>query len=113
MTERIYNKIHKIDIILNPDQKRCPRCLGAGYNSEYDGDDYGEYNLIECHLCDGDGYVDWVALAVNSDWEEYDKKRLEEEEGEAWEEAFWEEVEDCHNSSFDIDEDWEDRLGYG
>jgi len=113
MTERIYNKIHKTTIILNPDQHKCPRCKGAGYHSEYDGGDHGEYILAECHLCDGDGYVDWVTIAINFDWEAYDKKLLEEAEGEDWEEQFWKEVDDCYNGSFTIDGDWEDSLGYG
>ena len=88
MTKRIYNKIHNITIILNSDQHKCPRCKGAGYHPEYDGDGNGEYDLLECHQCDGDGYVDWITLAVNFDWEAYDKKQLEEEEGEVWEDPY-------------------------
>jgi len=113
MADRIYNKIHKILIILNRDQHKCPRCKGDGYHPKYDGGDFEEYILIECHLCDGDGYVDWITLAVRSDWEKYDKKLLEDEEEEEWEKDFWEEVNECYNGSFTVDGDWEDYLGYG
>ncbi len=51
----IHNKFEKEFIILNDDQEICPRCKGMGYNREC-GDTEGEY----CHICDGDGYVDWV-----------------------------------------------------
>ena len=113
MAEKIYNIIHKCIIILNEDQHECPLCKGTGYHSKIDGDDNGEYDLLECHLCDGDGYVDWITIAATPPWKEHDKSLLKEEEEEEWETNFWKEVEDCYNGSFTVDGDWEDYLGYG
>ena len=113
MATMIYNKIHEQTIILNEDQHRCPRCIGAGYHPDCDGGEHGEYILIECHVCDGDGYVDWVTLAIPPLWKEYDERLMNDRDNEEWEENYWEEVEDCHSGSFTIDGDWEDNLGYG
>jgi len=53
----------------------CPRCKGLGYHPKYDT--FGDGTILECTLCDSEGFVDWITYIKNKDWE---KKDIEEQE---------------------------------
>lgn len=105
--EIIKNKISGQIIMLNPDQHICPRCKGDGFNSTYDICSelpiYEPVDILECWVCDGNGYVDWAYFLRIGDWQskdiELDKYLQEEEE----EEEYWQEDEDQETGSFIVD----------
>ena len=92
--------------MLNPDQHPCPRCKGHGFHPVYDVQD--EISMCECHICDGDGYVDWAYLPLIGDWEsddiQLDKEIAEEKEEEDFQCEYYNELDEQESGSFNINE---------
>lgn len=49
------------EVILNPGEELCPKCLGGKLKFHFDA---GYYTSDACPMCLGEGKMDWIEMAV-------------------------------------------------